>query len=46
VVGGGPGGGLGGSGIGHICIVIAQSGLTTDSYTCGRIISPSGPTIS
>lgn len=36
--------GFGGSGIGHICIVIAQSGLTIASYTCGRTISPPGAT--
>ena len=42
---GGVGGGSGGdSGIGHICIVIAQSGWTMASHTCGRMISPFGPT--
>jgi hypothetical protein len=34
---------LGGSGNGHICIVIAQPGSTTVSQTPGRIISPLGP---
>jgi hypothetical protein len=34
----------GGSGIGHICIVTAQSGWIIVSHTCGSIISPSGPT--
>lgn len=42
--GGGGSSGFGGSGIGHICIVIIQSGSTIVSHTCGRIISPFGPT--
>jgi hypothetical protein len=33
---------LGGSGIGHIYILIAQPGSTTASQTPGRIISPHG----
>jgi hypothetical protein len=46
---GGGGGGAGsgvlglGSGIGHMCIVTVQSGSTTVSQICGRIISPFGP---
>jgi hypothetical protein len=35
---------LGGSGIGHMCIVMAQSGSIIVSHTCGRMISPFGPT--
>lgn len=35
---------LGLSGMGHICIVMAQSGSTTVSHTCGRMMSPLGPT--
>ena len=47
--GGGGGGGagsgsLGFSGIGHICMLTDQSGSTTVSQTCGRIMSPLGPT--
>lgn len=41
---GGGSSGFGGSGIGHICIVIIQSGSTIVSQTCGRMISPFGPT--
>lgn len=37
-------GDFGFSGIGHICIVIVQSGSTTVSQTCGSMISPLGPT--
>jgi len=37
-------GGGGGSGIGHMCIVMAQSGWIMVSQTCGKMISPSGPT--
>jgi hypothetical protein len=35
---------FGASGIGHICIVMAQSGSIIVSYTWGRMISPFGPT--
>lgn len=35
---------LGGSGMGHMCIVMVQSGSTTVSQTCGRMMSPLGPT--
>lgn len=41
---GGGSGSFGFSGIGHICMVMVQSGSTTVSQTCGRIISPLGPT--
>lgn len=37
-------GSLGFSGIGHMCMVTVQSGSTTVSQTCGRIMSPFGPT--
>lgn len=37
-------GGGGGSGMGHMCIVMDQSGSTMVSHTCGRMISPWGPT--
>lgn len=39
----GPSGGPLGSGIGHMCIVIDQSGSIIVSQTCGRMISPFGP---
>lgn len=42
--GGGGGGGPDGSGIGHMCMVTFQPGLTKDSQTCGRTIWPPGPT--
>lgn len=35
---------LGGSGVGHICIVTTQSGWTAVSHSCGRMTSSSGPT--
>ena len=34
----------GGSGIGHMCIVMVQSGSTTVSHTWGKMMSPVGPT--
>ena len=46
---GGGGGGAGssfggGSGMGHMCMVMAQSGWIMVSQTWGKMISPSGPT--